>query len=42
MTRVLMPFPADAVLAGTINQRVAATVDAVDFVVAGIPRRWAG
>lgn len=27
-------------LAGTINQRVAARVDAVDFVVAGIPRRW--
>lgn len=27
-------------LAGTINQRVAATVDAVDFVLAGIARRW--
>ena len=28
-------------LAGQINQRVAAAVDAVDFVLAGIPRRWA-
>ncbi len=29
-------------LAGRVNQRVAATVDAVDFVLAGIPRRWKG
>lgn len=27
-------------LAGIVNQRVAAAVDAVDFVLAGIPRRW--
>lgn len=27
-------------LAGTINQRVGAAVDAVDFVLAGIARRW--
>lgn len=27
-------------LAGTVNQRVAAAVDAVDFVLAGIARRW--
>ena len=27
-------------LAGTINRQVAAAVDAVDFVVAGMPRRW--
>lgn len=27
-------------LAGTINQRVAGAVDAVDFVLAGIARRW--
>lgn len=29
-------------LAGTINQRVAARVGAVDFVLAGLPRRWSG
>lgn len=29
-------------LAGRINQRVAATVDAVDFVLAGMPQRWRG
>lgn len=29
-------------LAGTINQRVAAQVDAVDFVLAGLSRRWKG
>ncbi len=27
-------------LAGTINQQVSAVVDSVDFVLAGIPRRW--
>jgi adenosylcobinamide kinase/adenosylcobinamide-phosphate guanylyltransferase len=27
-------------LAGRINQQVAASVDAVDFVLAGMPRRW--
>ena len=27
-------------LAGRINQQVAADVDAVDFVLAGMPRRW--
>ncbi|MEG3087512.1 bifunctional adenosylcobinamide kinase/adenosylcobinamide-phosphate guanylyltransferase [Sphingomonas sp. PB4P5] len=27
-------------LAGRINQQVAASVDAVDFVLAGLPRRW--
>ena len=29
-------------LAGTINRQVAARVDAVDFVLAGMPRRWSG
>lgn len=29
-------------LAGRINQRVAAAVGSVDFVLAGIPRRWRG
>ena len=29
-------------LAGRINQQVAAAVDAVDFVLAGMPRRWRG
>ena len=28
--------------AGIVNQRVGAVVDAVDLVVAGIPRRWKG
>lgn len=29
-------------LAGRVNQQVAAAVEAVDFVLAGLPRRWKG